>query len=193
MLCGKPITYKRWGVPNLQGEEQPLRRRAIRSSRGDHLSRPAAGQTGERWRGGRPIPAHRAAGDVLLSGVRPLPGSDTAPDWAAGKRHADTILAAGHWPHLRIPALAHRATPTHHQGEPTMTIKVRLSGEPDEITCLAEHLRDHFEVAGSDRAYPNRGSFGVRVYLELREHTHQSRRQRVRNERVHPDRREVEP
>lgn len=50
-----------------------------------------------------------------------------------------------------------------------MTIKARLSGEPDEITRLVEHLRDHFEVAGSDRAYPNRGSFGVRVYLELRD------------------------
>ena len=195
MLCGKPITYKRWGVPNLQDEEQPLRRRAIRSSRGDHLSRPAAGQTGERWRveGWSPDPSASGGGRCVAVRGSPLPGSDTAPDWAAGKRHADTILADGHRPHLRIPALAHRATPTHHQGEPTMTIKVRLSGEPDEITCLAEHLRDHFEVAGSDLAYPNRGSFGVRVYLELREHTHQSRRQRVRNERVHPDRREVEP
>ncbi|MFG1623748.1 DUF3970 family protein [Kribbella sp. NPDC049227] len=74
-----------------------------------------------------------------------------------------------------------------------MTIKVRLSGEPDEITRLVDHLRDHFEVAGSDRAYPNRGSFGVRVYLELREHTNRSARQRVRTERVLPDRREVEP
>lgn len=41
----------------------------------------------------------------------PLPGSDTAPDWAAGLRHADTLLAAGHWPHLRIPALAYYGTP----------------------------------------------------------------------------------
>lgn len=74
-----------------------------------------------------------------------------------------------------------------------MTIKVRLSGEPDEITRLVDHLRGHFEVAGSDRAYPNRGSFGVRVYLELREHTNQSAPQRARAERVHPDRREIEP
>jgi len=74
-----------------------------------------------------------------------------------------------------------------------VTIKVRLSGEPDEITRLVEYLRDHFDVAGSDRAYPNRGSFGVRVYLELREHTDQSGRQQVRSERVHPDRSEVEP
>ncbi|GAB2647130.1 hypothetical protein GCM10009743_23370 [Kribbella swartbergensis] len=56
-----------------------------------------------------------------------------------------------------------------------------------------KHLRDQFEVADSDRAYPNRGSFGVRVYLELRQHSGQSRRQQVRSERVHPDRREVEP
>jgi hypothetical protein len=41
----------------------------------------------------------------------PLPGSDTAPDWATGQRHADTLLAAGHWPHLRIPTLAHYGTP----------------------------------------------------------------------------------
>ncbi|WP_350279307.1 hypothetical protein [Kribbella sp. HUAS MG21] len=52
-----------------------------------------------------------------------------------------------------------------------MAIKVRLSGEPDDITHLVEHLRAEFDVAGADRAYPNRGSFGVRVYLELRSHT----------------------
>jgi hypothetical protein len=44
----------------------------------------------------------------------PLPGSDTAPDWAAGQRHADTLLAAGHWPHLRIPTLAHYGIPTRN-------------------------------------------------------------------------------
>lgn len=77
-----------------------------------------------------------------------------------------------------------------------MTIKVRLSGEPDEIAHLVAHLRVHFEVAGSDRAYPNHGAFGVRVYLELREntaHTDRSAPQRVRSERVHPHRNEVEP
>jgi hypothetical protein len=76
-----------------------------------------------------------------------------------------------------------------------VTVKVRLSGEPDEITRLVEHLRDHFEVAGSDRAYPNRGSFGVRVYLELREHPHgaPSAAHRVRSERVHTHRTELEP
>jgi hypothetical protein len=49
-----------------------------------------------------------------------------------------------------------------------MTIKVRLSGEPDDITHLVAHLQEKFEVAGGERSYPNRGSFGVRVYLELR-------------------------
>jgi hypothetical protein len=54
-------------------------------------------------------------------------------------------------------------------------------------------MRDHFEVAGSDRAYPNRGSFGVRVYLELREtHPDQTTR-RIHSERVHPNRKGLEP
>lgn len=42
----------------------------------------------------------------------PLPGTDTAPDWTVGQRHAETVLAAGHWPHLRIAALAHYSAPT---------------------------------------------------------------------------------
>jgi hypothetical protein len=74
-----------------------------------------------------------------------------------------------------------------------MTVKVRLSGDPDDINQLVEHLRAEFEVAGGDRAYPNRGSFGVRVYLELRP-ARQIRR--VDSERVQPEtpgRREVEP
>ena len=74
-----------------------------------------------------------------------------------------------------------------------MTIKVRLSGEADEIQHLVEHLRAEFEVAGADRGFPNRGSFGVRVYLELRL-TEQARQ--VRSERVkpaEPSRKEVEP
>ncbi|GAA3144631.1 hypothetical protein JOF29_005709 [Kribbella aluminosa] len=82
-----------------------------------------------------------------------------------------------------------------------MTIKVRLSGEPDEIAQLVEHLRDQFQVAGADRAYPNRGSFGARVYLELRDaDPHQPTQpvteqtaQRVRSERVRPDRKGLEP
>lgn len=74
-----------------------------------------------------------------------------------------------------------------------MTIKVRLSGEPDEIARLVEHLRHQFQVAGADRAYPNRGAFGVRVYLEPREPNPNQDTQRVRSERVHPDRKGIEP
>jgi hypothetical protein len=74
-----------------------------------------------------------------------------------------------------------------------MTIKVRLSGEPDEIARLVEQLRQQFDVAGADRAYPNRGAFGVRVYLELREpHPDQTPRQ-ARSQRVHPHRKGLEP
>lgn len=73
-----------------------------------------------------------------------------------------------------------------------MTIKVRLSGEADEIDRLLAHLREHFEVAGGDRTYANRGSFGVRAYAELREHDDQTP-QRVQSERVHPTSKEVEP
>jgi hypothetical protein len=74
-----------------------------------------------------------------------------------------------------------------------VTIKVRLSGEPDEIARLVEHLRDQFHVAGADRAYLNRGSFGVRVYLELRDADSRQATRRVRSERVHPDRKGLEP
>jgi hypothetical protein len=74
-----------------------------------------------------------------------------------------------------------------------MTIKVRLSGEPDDIARLVAHLRAEFEVAGAERAYPNRGSFGVRVYLELRDPTTGQRTQRVHSERVEPDRKRIEP
>jgi hypothetical protein len=74
-----------------------------------------------------------------------------------------------------------------------VTIKVRLSGEPDEIARLVEHLRAEFDVAGADRAYPNRGSFGVRVYLELRDQQSGARPQRVRAERVDADRKGLQP
>jgi hypothetical protein len=76
-----------------------------------------------------------------------------------------------------------------------MTAKVRMSGDPDDINQLVEHLRDYFEVAGGERAYPNRGSFGVRVYLELRPAQDQPT-QAARSEPVQadqPSRKEVEP
>ena len=74
-----------------------------------------------------------------------------------------------------------------------MTIKVRLSGEPDEIDAMITHLSEAFEVAGGDRAYPNRGSFGVRVYLEVRPRSDQLPVRGVRSEWVHPHRQEIEP
>jgi hypothetical protein len=78
-----------------------------------------------------------------------------------------------------------------------VTIKVRLSGEPGEIARLFAHLREHFEVAGGDRTYPNHGSFGVRVYAELRERDDTDEAdeapRRGRSERVNPTRKEVEP
>lgn len=49
-----------------------------------------------------------------------------------------------------------------------MTVKVRLSGEPAQIAAVLATLRKAYETAGGDRAYPNRGAFGVRVYLEIR-------------------------
>ncbi|TWD81662.1 hypothetical protein FB561_2782 [Kribbella amoyensis] len=73
-----------------------------------------------------------------------------------------------------------------------MTIKVRLSGEPEEIDAMVEHLRQQFDVAGGERRYPNLGAFGIRVYLEVRPHTTPTPR-RVRSERVHPTRTEIEP
>jgi hypothetical protein len=74
-----------------------------------------------------------------------------------------------------------------------VTIKVRLSGEPDEINELVAHLSEGFEVAGGDRAYPTRGSFGVRVYLEIRPRGDQPPPRRVPSERVHPSHEEIEP
>jgi hypothetical protein len=41
----------------------------------------------------------------------PLPGSDTATTWTPGRTHTETLLAAGHWPHLRVPQLAHYGRP----------------------------------------------------------------------------------
>jgi hypothetical protein len=72
-----------------------------------------------------------------------------------------------------------------------MTIKVRLLGEPDEINAMIAHLRGEFEVAGGERSYPNRGDFGVRVYLAVRPRT-APKAQRVQSERVDDDAKEIE-
>ncbi|WP_134006241.1 hypothetical protein [Kribbella sp. VKM Ac-2566] len=47
---------------------------------------------------------------VHARGAVLLPGSDTAPDWSK-PTPAHSLLDAGHWPHLRIPSLAHYGTP----------------------------------------------------------------------------------
>ena len=49
-----------------------------------------------------------------------------------------------------------------------MTTRARLSGNPNEITAVIDALRNHFDLAGGERGYPNRGASGVRVYLEIR-------------------------
>ncbi|MDX2971105.1 hypothetical protein [Kribbella solani] len=73
-----------------------------------------------------------------------------------------------------------------------MTIKVRLSGEPDDIAAMVAHLSTEFEVAGGNRTYPNRGSFGVRVYLEVRPRPDQAPHH-AHSERAARDRKQVEP
>jgi hypothetical protein len=60
-----------------------------------------------------------------------------------------------------------------------VTIKVRLSGEPDEIDAMVAHLREAFDLAGGDRAY-----------LEIRPRGDQPH---VRSQRVHLHRKPVEP
>lgn len=49
-----------------------------------------------------------------------------------------------------------------------MTVQVRLSGQPDQIARVVALLRSTYETSGGDRAYPNRGAVGLRVYLEVR-------------------------
>jgi hypothetical protein len=73
-----------------------------------------------------------------------------------------------------------------------MTVKVRQSGDPDDINHLVEHLRTEFEVAGGDRAYPNRGSFGPGLPRAAPGPAHPARPQRTRPAReAEPKRRAV--
>ncbi|GAA1531093.1 hypothetical protein [Kribbella lupini] len=73
-----------------------------------------------------------------------------------------------------------------------MTIKVRLLGEPDEINAMVVHLQEEFEVAGGERSYPNRGDFGVRVYLAVRTRAAATSKSAQR-ERVQDEAKEVDP
>lgn len=46
-----------------------------------------------------------------------------------------------------------------------MTVRMRLSGDPEEIEVMVQVLAVVFRLDGSNRIYPNRGSRGVRIYL----------------------------
>ncbi|WP_280186767.1 MULTISPECIES: hypothetical protein [Nocardia] len=48
-------------------------------------------------------------------------------------------------------------------------VRLRLSGEPEEVTAvLATLAAAGVEVAWDGRTYPNRSGFGVRAYAETR-------------------------
>ncbi|GAA1669024.1 hypothetical protein GCM10009745_09350 [Kribbella yunnanensis] len=49
-----------------------------------------------------------------------------------------------------------------------MTVRLRVSGDPEEIEVMLKVLGVIFDFTGSGRLYPNRGSRGVRVYLTAR-------------------------
>ncbi|WP_406046886.1 hypothetical protein [Kribbella sp. NBC_00889] len=49
-----------------------------------------------------------------------------------------------------------------------MTVRLRVSGDPDEIEVMLKVLGVVFDVTGSGRIFPNHGSAGVRVYLTAR-------------------------
>lgn len=49
-----------------------------------------------------------------------------------------------------------------------MTVKLRISGDREEIDQLLGLVASVVELAGAGRTYPNRDGFGVRTYLEAR-------------------------
>jgi hypothetical protein len=49
-----------------------------------------------------------------------------------------------------------------------MTVRLRVSGDPEEIEVMLKVLGVVFDLTGSRRLYPNHGSTGVRVYLTAR-------------------------
>ncbi|WP_280471839.1 hypothetical protein [Nocardia cyriacigeorgica] len=58
----------------------------------------------------------------------------------------------------------------------TAIVKMRLSGEQDAITILAEMLTAAgFDIRLADRTYPNRSGFGVRAYGEIAVGVNQNR------------------
>lgn len=49
-----------------------------------------------------------------------------------------------------------------------MTVKIRISGDPEEIEIMLKVLGVVFDFTGSHRIFPNIGAPGVRVYLTAR-------------------------
>lgn len=49
-----------------------------------------------------------------------------------------------------------------------MAVKIRLSGEPEELAQTIALLDQVLELAWDGRSYPNRGAFGARAYLDAR-------------------------
>jgi hypothetical protein len=49
-----------------------------------------------------------------------------------------------------------------------MTVRMRISGDPEEIEIMIKVLGVLFDFTGSKRVYPNQGAPGVRVYLTAR-------------------------
>lgn len=49
-----------------------------------------------------------------------------------------------------------------------MTVKIRATGEPEDVARTLALLDQVLEVAYDGRTYPCRGSFGVRAYCEVR-------------------------
>jgi hypothetical protein len=50
-------------------------------------------------------------------------------------------------------------------------VRVRLSGDADTVTGLADRLAEHFEVLDVSAPYPNRRDPGVRRYLLINHST----------------------
>ena len=49
-----------------------------------------------------------------------------------------------------------------------MTVRMRLSGDPEEIEVMVKVLAVVFQLDGTGRLYTNRGAAGVRCYLTAR-------------------------
>ena len=49
-----------------------------------------------------------------------------------------------------------------------MTVRLRVSGDPEEIEIMLKVLAVVFDFTDSQRIFPNHGAPGVRVYLTAR-------------------------